>query len=335
MKQLSIAVPSYNMERLLPRCLSSMADERLKGAIEVLVVDDGSSDGTAQIALRYAREWPEIFRVIRKENGGHGSTVNAAMEQATGKYFRIVDADDWVNRDNLETLLRTMETADADMILDEKTEVDHETGAQQYFAFPEKMPSGRTVPFEEIALPEFRYHLALHTVSVKTELLKKHAVRLLEHTFYVDSQFILEATAFAQSALVLRMGIYFYRVGNVSQSVHYLSYVKRYQEHDRVVSACMEFLKREEYEPARKAYVFHSVALLINTQYKIALIFNPDRRAGRKQANELRDRLKRENAELAGATDRRYLEGMILNRLGIGYEGMNRIKTMVGKLMGK
>ena len=335
MKQLTVAVPSYNMEKLLPQCLDSMADERFNESLEVLIVDDGSKDRTAEIARGYAEKWPEIFRVISKENGGHGSAVNAAKERATGKYFRIVDADDWVNKGNLKILLETMEKAEADMILDEKTEVDHETGAQQYFAFPDKMPSGRTVPFEEIALPEFRYHLALHTISVRTELLKKHAVRLLEHTFYVDSQFILEATAFARSALVLRMGMYFYRVGNVNQSVHYLSYVKRYQEHDRVVSACMDFLKRAEFAPVRKEYVFHSVALLIHTQYKIALIFNPDRREGRKQAKELRARLKRENAELAGATDRRYLEGMILNRLGIGYEGMNRIKTAVGKLTGR
>ncbi len=335
MKVLTIAVPSYNMEKLLPQCLDSMADDRFGESLEVLVVDDGSKDRTAEIARGYADQWPEIFKVISKENGGHGSAVNAALDRATGKYFRIVDADDWVNKENLLHLLETMKTAESDIILDEKTEVDIQTGAQQYFSFPEHMPSGKIVSFEEIAAPEFRYHLALHTMSVKTELLNRYHVRLLEKTFYVDSQFVLEATAFAQTALVLRMGMYYYRVGNVNQSVHYLSYVKRYPEHDRVVSACMDFLAKGEYEKERRGYVAHSVALLINSQYKIALIFNPNRRQGRAQAMQLRSRLKKENPGLAKATDRRFFEGMILNRLGIGYAGMNKIKTVVGKMLGR
>jgi glycosyltransferase involved in cell wall biosynthesis len=335
MKLLTVAVPSYNMEKLLPQCLDSMADEGFSESLEVLVVDDGSSDGTAAVARRYAEKWPAIFTLVSKENGGHGSAVNAALDRAAGKYFRIVDADDWVNRGNLKRLLEVMKKAEADVILDEKTEVDHVTGAQQYFEFPQSMPSGREVPFESIEAPEFRYHLALHTMSVRTELLKAHGIRLLEKTFYVDSQFVLEATAYAKSALVLRMGIYFYRVGNVNQSVHYLGYVKRYQEHDRVLTACVEFLKKADFAPEKRAYVAHSVALLANTQYKIALIFNPDRRQGREWAKTLRGRLLREIPEVAKATDRRYLEGMILNRLGIGFEGMMKIKTLVGKVLAR
>ncbi len=332
MKQLTIAVPSYNMEKLLPQCLDSMADERFSERLEVLIVDDGSADRTAAIGDTYAVRWPGIFRVIRKENGGHGSAVNAALERASGRYFRIVDADDWVNKENLGRLLELLEGTEADIILDEKTEVDIETGAEQYFAFPEHMPSGRTVPFEEIAAPEFRYHLALHTMSVSTALLKRHQVRLLEHTFYVDSQFVLEAAAFARSALVLRMGMYYYRVGNAAQSVHYLSYVRRYSEHDRVLNACIDFLDRAEFAEDRRAYVAHSVALLIHTQYKIALIFNPDRRTGRAQAAQLRDKLLHEHPELARATDKRYATALVMNRLGIGYEGLMKIQALAGRL---
>jgi len=234
-----------------------------------------------------------------------------------------------VNKENLKRLLEVMKSADADIILDEKTEVDIQTGAQQYFPFPENMPSGKEVGFEAIEAPEFRYHLALHTMSVKTGLLREHGIRLLERTFYVDSQFVLESTAYAKSALVLRMGMYYYRVGNVNQSVHYLSYVKRYQEHDRVVSACMEFLKKADFSAERRAYVVHSVALLIHTQYKIALIFNPDRKQGRLQAKHLRKRLKEGNYELYRATKKRCAEAMLLNRLGIGYEGMEKLKRLL------
>lgn len=331
MKQLTIAVPSYNMEKMLPDCLDSMADERFNDALEVIVVDDGSSDRTADVARAYKVRWPEIFRVVVRENGGHGAAINTALEHATGRYFRIVDADDWVNTENMARLLERLQSAQADVILDEKTEVDMQTGAEQAFPFPEAMPSGREVAFEGIAKPEFRYHLALHTMSVKREILEAHRIRLLEKTFYVDSQFVLEATAFARSVLVLRMGIYYYRVGNAAQSVYYLNYVKRYEEHNRVLTACLEFLKRAEFDASRREYVTHSAALLARTQYNIALIFNPDRQQGRAQAGKLRKMLLEDYPDVERQIRDRYRTGRILNRLGIGYDGMLKLKRAFGR----
>ncbi len=325
MKQLTIAVPSYNMEKLLGQCLDSLSDARLSEALEVIIVDDGSSDATAAVAQAYVERFPEIFSLVRKENGGHGSAVNAALERASGRYFRIVDADDWVNTENMVQLLEILADIDADMILDEKTEVDMTTGKETYFSFPESMPSDKTVNFEQVAADEYRYHMALHTMSVKRELLEKHGIRLLEKTFYVDSQFILMATAFVQTALVLRMGIYYYRVGNAAQSVYYLNYVKRYAEHDRVLSACIDFYARQEYESVRREFVKHSTALLIHTQYNIALIYNPDRKAGRAQAKALREKLRSMQPELYAATNKRYYIALLFNRLGIGYEGLQKI----------
>ncbi len=325
MKQLSVAVPSYNMEKLIGQCLDSFADERFNDALEVIIVNDGSSDRTAEIAQEYVRRFPQIFSLVSKENGGHGSAVNAALDRAAGRYFRIVDADDWVNTENMARLLKILEATDADMILDEKTEVDMTTGGQTYFAFPEAMPSGETVDFEAVSADEYRYHMALHTMSVKRELLEKHRIRLLEKTFYVDSQFILMATAFVQTALVLRMGIYYYRVGNAAQSVYYLNYVKRYAEHDRVVWACIDFFEKGEFDSSRREFVKHSTALLIHTQYNIALIYNPNRKEGRTQARALRQKLRQTQAELCAATNKRYFIALLLNRLGVGYEGLQKL----------
>ncbi len=325
MKQLTIAVPSYNMEKMLGQCLDSLADARFSKALEVIIVDDGSRDATAEIAQRYVERFPEIFLLVQKENGGHGSAVNTALDRASGRYFRIVDADDWVNTENMERLLKILAGTDADMILDEKTEVDMTTGRETYFSFPESMPSGSTVDFERITADEYRYHMALHTMSVKRELLERHKIRLLEKTFYVDSQFILMATAFVQTALVLRMGIYYYRVGNAAQSVYYLNYVKRYAEHDRVLSVCIDFFAAGQYASARRAFVAHSTALLVHTQYNIALIYNPDRKTGRAQAKKLHLKLKQNQRELYTATNKRYYTALLLNRLGIGYEGLQKI----------
>ncbi len=331
MKLLTVAVPSYNMERYLRQCLNSFADERLIPEVEVLIVDDGSTDGTAAIAREYADRWPALFRLISKENGGHGSAVNAAMEQAEGKYFRIVDADDWVNTENLALLLKVLRTSDADLVLDEKTEVDMRTNSEQYFAFPDDMPAGRAVPIEQVSAQRFRYHFSLHTLNVRLALLREHQVRLLEHTFYVDSQYVLQATSFARSALVTRLGVYFYRVGNAAQSVDHKNYVRRYKDHDRVLRACLRFLKEGGVPPERSGFAAHSVLLLIHTQLNIALLYNPDQREGREQAAQLRALLKEEAPELARAARRRYAQAMILNRLGVGEEGLARLKRLMGR----
>ena len=95
MKLLSIAIPCYNSEAYMEKCINSLL---LGGEeVEILVVDDGSSDRTAQIADEYAEKYPDIIRVIDKENGGHGDAVNYGLANAEGKYFKVVDSDDWVN----------------------------------------------------------------------------------------------------------------------------------------------------------------------------------------------------------------------------------------------
>lgn len=95
MKLITFVVPSYNAEEYLERNLNSLViggDE-----VEIIVVNDGSKDRTSEIAHAYEAKYPNIIRVIDKENGGHGSGVNAGIENATGLYFKCVDSDDWVD----------------------------------------------------------------------------------------------------------------------------------------------------------------------------------------------------------------------------------------------
>ena len=73
--------------------------------VEILIVDDGSTDNTAAIADEYARKYPTIVRAIHQENGGHGEAVNAGIRNATGLYFKVVDSDDWLDTDALKKVL--------------------------------------------------------------------------------------------------------------------------------------------------------------------------------------------------------------------------------------
>ena len=106
MKLLTITVPCYNSENYMKKCVDSL----LEGGenVEILIVDDGSSDKTAQIADEYAEKFPTIVRAIHQENGGHGEAVNTGLRNATGIFFKVVDSDDWVNKEAYLKILSTL-----------------------------------------------------------------------------------------------------------------------------------------------------------------------------------------------------------------------------------
>ena len=108
MKLISFAIPSYNSQDYLRHCVDTI----LTGGedVEILIINDGSTDNTAAIADEYAAKYPSIVRAIHKKNGGHGSAVNRGRDEATGLYYKVVDSDDWVNADALNTLLDTIRT---------------------------------------------------------------------------------------------------------------------------------------------------------------------------------------------------------------------------------
>ena len=232
---LSVAVPSYNVEKYLDKALTSYSDDRFRGRLDVMVINDGSTDATAQIAAKYAEKYPDVIRLINKENGGHGSAVNCGIENARGKYFRIIDGDDWVNTDNLAILLDKLENEECDMVIDQKREVNMETGETCFFPLPEDTVFEKEIPFREICnKPEISPYIMLHTLSVKTELLREHNIRILEGIFYVDIEFIIKSTMEAKTIKFVDLEVYQYLVGNLNQSVNWRNYVKRFSHHSKV-----------------------------------------------------------------------------------------------------
>ena len=106
MKILSVAIPCYNSEAYMRKCIDSI----LVGGeeVEIIIVNDGSTDDTAKIAEEYKRMYPSIVKVVHKENGGHGDAVNYGIANATGFYFKVVDSDDWLSSEPLKKVLSVL-----------------------------------------------------------------------------------------------------------------------------------------------------------------------------------------------------------------------------------
>ena len=114
MKLISFVIPCYNSESYMEHAIQSILVA--KEDIELIIVNDGSKDNTLKIAREYEKKYPKVVKVIDKENGGHGSGVNAGLDVATGRYFKVVDSDDWVDEESLKKVIKTLKKIDIDMM---------------------------------------------------------------------------------------------------------------------------------------------------------------------------------------------------------------------------
>ncbi|MCD8154652.1 MAG: glycosyltransferase [Clostridiales bacterium] len=325
-KILSIAVPCYNVEKYLRRCLDSFSDPRLEEGLEVLIVNDGSTDQTAEMAQSYVDQCPQIFHLITKENGGHGSAVNTGIARACGKYFRIVDGDDWVHTENLVRLLEILKKTDADLVVDEKREVHMKTGETHFTPLPETIEKGRIFPFREICnLEHISDYIILHTMSVRTDLLRQKGIRLREHIFYVDFEYVVKTTCESRTVQFVDLEIYQYQVGNEAQSVDSRNYVRRYSHHDQMVKEVLHFSENPKFQGAIRKYLDTRIRLVIHSHYKISLIFNENRAEGLNQARSFHRYLKKHYPQYCKSTRKRYLQALILHFLRVDARRLDQI----------
>ena len=241
--QLTVAVPAYNVESYLARGLESYLDPRFVGKLEVVVVDDGSTDGTRALAEEFAARSHGVIRVISKKNGGHGSAVNAGLAEARGRYFRVVDGDDWVNTDGMAELLERLADLDCDLVVDKKREVDMASGEGRLFPLAEGVVTGRALDFSSVLTNgDTVFQIMIHTLTARTDYLRGIGIHLLEHTFYEDYEYVVKASVPASTICYLDIEVYQYLVGNENQSVSQANYVRRWDDHDRVVMELLGYL---------------------------------------------------------------------------------------------
>ena len=236
MKLLTFAIPCYNSENYMEKCIESI----LPGGedVEIIIVDDGSHDRTAEIADRYAAEYPEIVRAIHQPNGGHGEAVNTGIANATGLYFKVVDSDDWVDAGAYAKILGKLgelvqSEKNVDMLLAnyvyEKEGAKHKKVMRQI-----GFPTDCIFSWRDVRHFYKGHYILMHSVIYRTQLLRDCGLKLPDHTFYVDNIYVYKPLPYVRSMYYMDVDFYRYFIGRDDQSVNEKVMISRIDQQIKV-----------------------------------------------------------------------------------------------------
>lgn len=223
MKLLTVAIPCYNSQDYMRHAVETV----LVGGkdVEILLVNDGSTDRTGEIADELAAEYPSIVRVIHKANGGHGSAVNTGLANATGIYYKVLDSDDWFDRESFLKVLDLLrdfvrDGHGVDMLLSnyvyEKPSFHKHKAIRYDGVFPENQVFG----WNDVKRFKTSQNILMHSVIYRTKLLRDCGLELPEHTFYVDNIFVYYPLPSVKTMYYLNVDLYRYFIGREDQSVN-------------------------------------------------------------------------------------------------------------------
>jgi len=231
MKKITFAVPSYNSAPFLHYALDSLIPAG--DQIEVLVIDDGSRDATLDVAKDYERRYPDIFRAVHEENGGHGEAINTALKLATGRYFKVLDSDDWVSKEALEKLLSFLDAHpdEADLILmDYQYWRGHEEKTTR-IRFGRYLKEETVTTFDHFSHLRVQDNLTLHSTLYKTEVLRQAGLNLPKHMSYEDNLMVYTPLPFVHSLVYLPYDLYQYQIGRAGQSMERETLLRKWKDY--------------------------------------------------------------------------------------------------------
>ena len=287
MKILSLIIPAYNSAPFLAKCIDSMLQSTTAEKLEILVVNDGSTDSTPEIAQDYCTRYPNIVHLISQENKGHGGALNAGCAAASGKYLKVIDADDRVDAQGLTALIAALENCESDVVLTHYH--THNIGSGEVLNWRSFPPVfGQDYTFKEI-MPNWRSFdrcLTFHGVAYRTDFYHTHAKPLPEHVFYEDHVFATFPCCYAQTVRPLDIFVYEYRIGDVNQSVSIKNQLGRLGHTETVLHHMLAEYDAMPVCPG-KDYAATKIQALLLSYLTTALLVEPDKAKGRTEAQQL------------------------------------------------
>lgn len=261
-KILTISISAYNVEKYIESALESLIILEKMHDLEILIINDGSTDKTLTIAKEYAKKYQETFKIIDKKNGGYGSTINTAIKLARGKYFKQLDGDDWFDKENLKEFLDFLRTSNADCIYSPYWKMYQSKGRKEL----EKpyIANLNAITAKDIAMYAFTF---------KTKIFKENHIWITENCFYTDCEYNVKTLMHVNKIEYYDKPIYIYRLGETGQSVSKEGWMRHFGDHNKVTLEIMSY-----YEQNKDRIVFQNRSAIENyisnvykTNFSIAL----------------------------------------------------------------
>ena len=292
-KILSISVAAYNAEKYLEKCLDSFCISEIIEKIEVLIINDGSTDRTAEIAAEYVSKYQDTFILINKENGGHGSTINTGIQKASGKYFKLVDADDWVEKDGMIQLVNILRQYDVDLVLSPYYFVNAENGDKTLTTCLERQENVQNQILDATQFDQ-SCQLAMHAMTYRTEILKNNYLPIDEKCFYVDLEYIVFYFRHVKSVYMSEIPVYDYLVNTGEQSVNIHNMVKRRDEHRTVCNKLLQiFSDPLSHQPVVQAFIEGCIM----NHYRVLMSIE-DKKQSAKELSDFDKELKKQKPDI-------------------------------------
>ena len=327
-KILSFVIPAFNSMQFLDKCVLSMLYRELLDDLEIIIVNDGSTDNTLEIAKKYCNEYPETVRVINQENAGHGGALNTGCAAAKGKYLKAIDADDWVETQNLPEFLRMLKNCDSDVVLTQHYTVHISTNeVKKWKIYP--LEFGRAYSLDEIMSDWRAYERGLnyHGITYRTEFYQKNAILFSEKVFYEDHEFATIPFCYASSITPFDLFIYDYRIGDCNQSISEQNQWKQIYH----MEAVLEWLVKEyqtialEEGSAGKAYYCRKVQGLLLSYMVTVLLVEKSKKRGRELGARMMDVFEKDIPAVYFMTKRKYRMLKAMNLLHLNKDVWDRI----------
>lgn len=287
MKYITFAIPSYNSQEYLHHAVESILVAG--NDVEILIVNDGSKDNTFHIAYEYEKKYPQIIKAINQENGGHGSAVNTGLAHATGKYFKVVDSDDWVNKEALLEVLKTIKELESkgenlDMLVSNFVYEKQGRKKKKVVDYKNVLPEGEIFSWEQVGRFAMDQYIIMHSVIYRTDLLKLCQLELPKHTFYVDNIYVYFPLPYVRNIYYLNVDFYRYFIGRDDQSVNEKNMIARADQQIYVTKSMIDMYDINRIMPKHlKEYMINYLAIMMTVSSIILIRSKTEENLGKKR----------------------------------------------------
>ena len=246
-KTISFGIPCYNSAEYMDHCISSILEgSNYAEDIEIIVVDDGSTkDNTLEIAQGWEEKYPNIVKAVHQENGGHGMAVLKGLEHAQGVYYKVVDSDDWLDKNALQLLIMQLRHfikvgTRVDLVISNYVYEHVEDNKQKVVDYKSCVPTNQIIGWDDMGHFGLKQYLLMHSLCYRTDVLRKANLPMPAHTFYVDNIYAYVPLPLVKTIYYMDIDLYRYFIGRDDQSVNEEVLTSRIDHYWRVSRIMMD-----------------------------------------------------------------------------------------------